>query len=169
MTRISSSLCARPTAIFCDVLHLLSASPLPDVWGIMCSRSVVCTSSRSQLQLVCGNVCRHASSSKALMQCFSSVIILFCMLLPAGVSACLPAPQPNGRTSLLRPFLSTTASASSGNFPPPSGCSRPRRTKWLFGGSTAEIMGSEYGAFVDSLWVGGSWQRMIACSEGERL
>lgn len=106
------------------------------------------------------------SLSNVSMQCFSSIINLFCILRPAGVSACLPAPQPKGSTNLRRPLLSTTASASRGNFPPPSGCSKPRRTKWLFGGSTAEIKGSEKVAVVEGLCAKGLWQSTRACSDG---
>jgi len=89
------------------------------------------------------------------------------MPCPAGVPAYLPAPQPNGSTSLRLPCGSSTTSASSGNFPPPRGCSRPKRTKWLFGRSTACLMGRIYGAMDDRMCVEGSWQRIKAWSDGE--
>jgi hypothetical protein len=89
------------------------------------------------------------------------------MLRPAGVSACFPAPQPKGRTSLLLPLLSSTTSASRGNLPPPSGCRRPRRTKWLFEGVAACMRGSEKGADEGSLCVKGSWHRTEGCRVGD--
>jgi hypothetical protein len=110
---------------------------------------------------------RHRSRSNTSTQCLNSSISLVCMLRPAGVAACLPAPHPNGKTSLRRPRRSNTTSASSGNFPPPNGCSRPRRTKWLLHGSTACTRGSENGASLESLWVDISWQSTRAWREGE--
>ena len=104
-----------------------------------------------------------ASASNTSTQCLSNPISRACMLRPAGVSTCFPAPHPNGRTNLLRPERSTTANASKGVVPPPSGCSRPRRTKWLPEGVRAPTQGSsedETGRAV------GSWQRTRACSVG---
>lgn len=110
----------------------------------------------------------HRSCSRVATQLFSNAINRNCILRPAGVSACLPAPQPNGSTNLLLPFLSRTTSASNGNLPPPRGCRRPKRTKWLFEGVAACIRGSEKAAEEGSLCVDGSWQRTKGCREGDR-
>ncbi len=123
--------------------------------------------SRVQLQPAEYDSKSHSRSNVA-TQLFSNAINRSCMFRPAGVSACLPAPQPNGSTSLLLSFLSSTTSASNGNLPPPRGCNRPRRTKWLFEGVTACIRGSEKGAEGGSLCVEGSWQRTRGWREGER-
>ena len=102
-------------------------------------------------------------------QDLSNPINLCCMLRPAGVAACLPAPHPNGNTSLLLPCVSSTTSASRGNLPPPRGCKRPNRTKRLLDGVVACSKGSEKGAEGERLCVEGSWQRTKAWREGERL
>lgn len=69
------------------------------------------------------------SCSSISTQVLSNPISRRCIFRPAGVSACFPAPQPNGSTNLRLPCPSITTRASRGNLPPPSGCRRPRRTK----------------------------------------
>lgn len=71
----------------------------------------------------------YCSTSSVSTHLFSRFISRICILRPAGVSACLPAPHPYGSTSRRLPFLSNTTRASSGNLPPPRGCSSPKRTK----------------------------------------
>jgi hypothetical protein len=112
---------------------------------------------------------RHRSLSNVSTHVLSKSIIRVRILLPAGVPACFPAPQPNGKTNLRLPRGSSTTNASNGNLPPPIGCSSPRRTKWLLDGSTACIMGSENGAVDEGLCDEISWQRTKAWREGERV
>lgn len=109
------------------------------------------------------------SRSKTPTQSPNNPISRRCTLRPAGVSACLPAPHPNGKTSLRRPYRSITTSASSGKVPPPSGCMRPRRTKWLQVGVAAWRRGREKGARGEMRWVEGSWQRRRGWRVGERV
>lgn len=154
-----------------DMQGVLSVQPDPVLLFDFNSCSFITTCSWPLDQVLpppnCHPPHRHRSRSKASTQPLNNSIIRRCILLPASVSACFPAPQPNGRTNLRRPHLSITTSASRGYSPPPSGCSRPRRTKWLKQGMAACTNGSANGAAGDSLCVAVSWQSTRACRLGE--